>query len=185
MVRMARLPIGQHHRSGPRLANFLRKRITVFNGCSQAGISKIQALPALGADHRPGRLRFLRAYLTCTARSHFALSEIENTHGVPFLDHFDQGTGASEFDVIRMCGNSQNIYVFHNRFTFCSSSCSSTWYLKALLPLINMTGICTPYAFSSSGSVSISIIRKENGNRRRTRSTTSFASSQRWQPGRE
>ena len=75
--------------------------------------------------------------------SHFALGEIENAHGIAFVHHLDQRAGARQFDIVRMGSNGQNIYVFHSLLTFCSSSRSSTWYLNALFPLMNTTGICS------------------------------------------
>ena len=109
---------------------------------------KFKPLPEPGADRHSRRLGFLGADFRRTASSHFALGEIENAHRIALVDHLDQRAGASQFDVIRMRRDGQNIYVFHSLFTFFSSSRSSTWYLNALFPLMKTTGISFAVSFS-------------------------------------
>src|SRR6185295_14762902 len=127
---------------------------------------EIQALAKPRPDGRTGRFALLRSKFRRAAGSHFSLSEVEDAHRVALVDHFDQRTRTCQFDVVRVRGNGQNIYVFHSFFTFFSSSASATRYLKALLPLIKTTGISSPYARSRSGSVSISITRTAKPKRR-------------------
>src|SRR5213594_1476447 len=148
MVGMPSFPIRQNDRLRPRQADLLGKRGPVLDGGRQPRVTEVHTNPEPGAQHLARRLGLLRPDLRRTASAHFALRQVQNAHGVPFIDHLEQGAGASQLHIVGMGGNRQNVYSFHSFFTLFSSSASLTRYLKALLPLMKTTGISIPYADS-------------------------------------
>ena len=144
VVRMTPFPVRQNHGFRPSGPDFFRQREPVFDGRGEVRIAEIQPFAKSGADHGPGGFRFFRPDLGRTPGAHFPLGEVEDAYRVALVDHLDERARARQFDVVRVRSYGQDVDGFHSFFTFFSSSASSTWYLKALFPLMNTTGICSP-----------------------------------------
>src|SRR5262245_16449551 len=144
MIGVTSLPVRNNHGARPCFTDLFGKSQPVFNRVREPRIPEIHAHTEPRPDHFSRGFGLLGADFGRSACSHLALREVENSNRIPLRYHSDQGSGTGEFDVVRVGRDSQDIYCFHKRCTFLSNSPSSTRYLKALLPLMRITGISVP-----------------------------------------
>jgi hypothetical protein len=109
VVWMTRFPVRKDYRVGAQIADHLREAHLVLAGGLHIGIRDSQISTPRNFQDFGGERRFFRAGFRSAARAHFSGSEIENAGLVSFFSHFDQGTATSEFDVVGVRGDGENV----------------------------------------------------------------------------
>ena len=104
----------------------------VFDRGRQLGIAQIHPRSKTRPQDLSSRFRFLRAKLWRTTSAHLTPSQIDDSDGIASINHFEQCASRSEFHIVRMRSNRENVYAFHNRSNTPSNFPGRNW--KAASP---------------------------------------------------
>src|SRR6516165_10124800 len=109
MVGMAGFPIGQNDGFWAELTNDLGDSQFVFARGMNIGVRRAQSVAPADAQQLCCLNRFLGADLGAAPCAHLAGGQVENARFITELGHLQQGAAASEFHVVGMGGNGEEI----------------------------------------------------------------------------
>src|SRR5882724_5193638 len=110
---MPPLPVRQDQYFRTLLPDHARDLQSVLPGVLDAAIGNIERVPPRNFQDPSGFGRLACAVSGCAARSHFALSEIEDTGAIAAGCHLEQSSAAGLLDIVTMCGKSEDVERFH------------------------------------------------------------------------
>ena len=109
MIGMARLPVGQDHNARPHLAQHANNFRAILQCILDSAVGQVERLAPAHAQQPRRFCGFARAIFGGSARSGFALGQIENRRAQAASSHAQQRPAAGLLHVVAMRGNGQHI----------------------------------------------------------------------------
>jgi hypothetical protein len=110
MIGMAPFPIGKNQHARTLLTENTNHLQAILPGILDAAVRNIESL-APGNFQNARRFRgFAAAVVHSSARSHFALRQVEDTGAMSVLGHLEQSSGAGLLNIIAVRSQGENVY---------------------------------------------------------------------------